>query len=369
MWLEMRETPLINTLRKFGANIGEFAGCLTAMDYGNPLEEHVKTREDVTVFDVSHMGRYLIRGDDLFEFFQRLVAKDLRKFKEGRMSGPVLMLNEEGGIIDDIMLYYIRDDEWLAVVNAPNIVRDKEWMESWARRWGLKVSVEDVTGSTTLIAIQGPKSPEVMSGLGVKECEGLGILEFLYRPSILNGEALIISRSGWTGEEVRSYGYEVIADIKLGARIFEEAVRLGARPAGLIARDSLRLEAGYPLIGVDISEELNPIEARYWLGLSISKEGFIGRDAVIKAYREGVRRFRYGIRLKKGVRRIPRHGDRLAVDGVEVGFVTSGAYSPILNRGIGMAYINAGHAYVGGKVQVEIRGKIYEAKILDFPLI
>ncbi len=365
----MRETPLLGTLRGFGANVGEFAGWLTAMDYGNPLEEHMAARTSVAVFDVSHMGRYVIRGENLFEFFQRLLAKDLKKFREGRMSGPALMLNERGGIRDDVMLYYLKDYEWVAVVNAPNIEKDREWMLRWAREWGFKVSIEDVTLKTALIAIQGPEAPKILRGLGVEGFEDLKILEFMQSPRVLDGRAVLISRSGWTGEEVRSYGFEILADAGLGAKIFKKCVELGARPAGLIARDSLRLEMGYVLIGEDISEDTNPIEARYWMGLSLSKPEFIGRDAVLRAYREGVRRFRYGLRLKKGERRIPRRGAKVMVDGVVVGEVTSGAYSPYLRRSIGMAYIRPEYAYVGFKASVEIRGRLLEAKILDFPLV
>jgi len=364
-----RETPLLKTLRKYGASIGEFAGWITAMDYGNPLEEHIATRNSVTVFDVSHMGRYLIRGDNLFEFFQKLVTKDLSKFKEGRMSGPVLLLNEDARIIDDIMLYYLSDTEWLAVVNAPNIEKDRAWILKWAKKWGYNITVEDITLSTTLIAIQGPHAPEILESLGVNEAKNLSILEFLRNPSVLGEEAILISRSGWTGEEVRSYGYEIMTTVKNGERVFEAAVEAGAKPAGLIARDSLRLEMGYPLIGVDIGNNTNPIEARYWMALSLKKEGFLGEEALRRIYEEGVRRFRVAFKLKKGVRRIPRHGNSILINNRIVGRVTSGAYSPTLGRSIGMGYIEATHLYIGFKVAVDIRGKSYEAKILDFPLI
>ncbi len=364
-----RETPLLETLRKHDANVGEFAGWITAMDYGNPLEEHMATRNSVTVFDVSHMGRYLIRGDNLFEFFQKLVSKDLSKFKEGRMSGPVLLLNENAHIIDDIMLYYLSDAEWLAVVNAPNIEKDRVWILKWAKEWGYNITIEDITLSTALIAIQGPRAPEVIEKLGVKEAESLSILEFLRRPSVLGEEAILVSRSGWTGEEVRSHGYEIMTTVEHGKRVFEAAVKAGAKPAGLIARDSLRLEMGYPLIGVDIGNDVNPIEARYWMALSLKKRGFLGEEALRRIYREGVSKFRVAFKLKKGVRRIPRHGNNVLIDGKVVGYVTSGAYSPVLGRSIGMGYIEATHSYIGFKVTIDIRGKTYEAKILDFPLI
>ncbi len=365
------EVPLINIQRKFGGNIGEFAGWLTSMDYGNPFKEHLMTRSNVTIFDVSHMGRYIIRGKKVFEFLQRVVSKDLSNVKPNFMSGPVLLLNEKGGIKDDIMLYNVNEELWLAVVNAPNIKKDLEWLVELRSRFGFTksdVDIEDVTLKTVLLAIQGPKSKELMECLGV-DVGGLKILEFMRDVDVLGSKAFLISRSGWTGEEVRSYGFEIWCSPDLGAKIFTKAIELGARPAGLIARDTLRLEMGYLLIGVDMDENTNPIEARYWLPLSLSKDYCIGCKEVIEAYRKGVKRIRIGLKLKKGVRTIPRHGDKIIVDGVEVGRVTSGAFSPYLKRSIAMGYVLVNYAYIGFKVKVRIRGKEYDAKITDFPFI
>jgi len=368
-----REVPLISLQRQVGGNLGEFAGWLTSMDYGNPMEEHITTRTSVTVFDVSHMGRYVIKGGNLYEFFQKAVTKDLRKFKEGFMSGPVLLLNDSGGIKDDIMLYYLRDDEWLAVVNAPNVDSDKEWLESLRKRFGFTandISIENVTMKTTLIAIQGPKALEVVENLGApSDIKGLRILQFIPKAEILGEEATLISRSGWTGEEVRSYGFEVWTNVNHGARIFKKAIEMGAKPAGLIARDSLRLEMGYLLIGEDMDESINPIEARYWLPLTLGKTECVGCEKVMEAYEKGVKKMRVGIKLKKEDRSIPRHGSRIYAGNKEVGYVTSGTYSPILKRSIGMGYVNSTHTYIGFKLQVQIRNKLHEAKILEFPII
>ncbi len=341
------------------------------MDYGNPIDEHLAARTSVAVFDVYHMGRYRIKGGDIFEFFQRAVSKDLRKFKEGTMSGPVLLLNDSGGIIDDIMLYYLRDDEWLAVVNAPNVVKDREWLLNLKKRFGFSdLEIEDITKKTTLIAIQGPKAPEVIEALNAtSEVKTLKVLDFIPEAEILGSEATLISRSGWTGEEVRSFGFEIWTDIQHGSRVFKEAVKAGAKPAGLIARDSLRLEMGYLLSGVDMDESTNPIEVRYWLPLTLGKTECVGCESVMKKYEEGVNKVRVGFKLKKGDRSIPRHGNKIFAGDKEVGYVTSGVYSPMLKRGIGMGYVKTSHAYIGYKLQVEIRGKLHEAKILEFPLI
>ena len=318
------------------------------------------------------MGRLVIRGKKAFEFLQRVVSKDLSKVKECMMSGPVLLLNEAGGIKDDIMLYNYSEDTWLAVVNAANIEKDLEWFIKLRERLGYSkndVSFENVTEKSVLIAIQGPKAPKIMEELGLHDVTKLKILEFIKDPEVLGKKALLVSRSGWTGEEVRSYGFEIWAEPSLGAEIMCKARELGAKPAGLIARDSLRLEMGYLLVGSDISEEINPIEARYWMALSFNKKDFIGYEALRRIYEEGIKRIRIGLKLKKGVRSIPRHGDKIIVGNKEVGVVTSGSYSPIIQRSIAMGYIDVRYAYIGYKVLVRVRNRLYEAKIVEPPFI
>lgn len=340
------------------------------MDYGNPLEEHVNTRTLVSVFDVSHMGRYVIRGKRSFEFLQRLVSKDLSEVGTGKMSGPVLLMNENAGIRDDIMLYNVSEDLWLAVVNAPNVEKDLEWMNKWRVRWSYTdVEIDDVTLESTLIAIQGPKAAEVMEGLGFSEARNLKILEFIHGAEVLGKKTVLVSHSGWTGEEVRSFGFEIWTDIDHGAEILRKSVSLGAKPAGLIARDTLRLEMGYLLIGQDMDENTNPVEARYWLPLSLEKEECVGCPRLREIYEKGVSKIRVGLKLKKGLRIVPRHGAEIYAGNNLVGKVTSGAYSPYLNAGIAMGYVNVSHAYIGSRLDLEVRGGKQKAKIVDFPLI
>jgi aminomethyltransferase len=366
----LREVPLVELHRRYGGSLGEFGGWLTSLDFGDPVAEHLAVRRAVAFFDVSHMGRFVLRGRRVLDFLQRLFAKDLSGVGEGYMSGPALLLNEDAGMIDDVMLYRVREDLWYAVVNAPRISRDFEWLSSWRGRLGFSdVEIEDVTDSTTLIAIQGPKALEVVENLGVREAGSLRILQFVENVEVLGGRATLVSRSGWTGEEVRSHGFEIWAPVELGRRIFEKLVELGVRPAGLIARDMLRLEAGYLLSGVDFDESTNPIEARYWMAFDLDKRGYVGYEKLEARYREGVERVRVGLRFKKGVRVVPRHGDPIVVGGTEVGRVTSGTYSTYLERAIAMGYVSSRYAYIGGTVHVSCRGKLYEAKIVEPPFI
>jgi len=366
----LRSIPLLDLHKSLGGNLGEFGGWLTSLDFGDPVVEHTSVRTLVAFFDVSHMGRFVLRGGRVAEFLQKVVSRDVSRVSKGSMSGPVLLLNENGGIIDDIMLYHVSDDTWFAVVNAPNIEKDFRWLNLWRDKLGYEdVEIEDVTEKSVLIAIQGPKSLEVMESLGLEGLSRLKILQFITNVSVLGGEAVLASRSGWTGEEVRSYGYELWCSIELGEKVIKRLVEVGVRPAGLIARDILRLEAGYLLSGVDFDESVTPVEARYWMAYDIEKEDYVGSKAVRKRYLEGIDRVRVGLRFKKGERFVPRRGDSVLVRDREIGYVTSGGYSNYLSRAIAMAYVFTRYAYIGGTVYVRSRGRVFEAKIVEPPFI
>jgi len=368
----MLNTPLLGVLSKYGGNLGTFAGWVTALDFGNPIREHLETRSNVTVFDVSHMGRFVIRGPKSFDLLQKLVTKDLSKLGAGEMSGPALLLNEGGGIKDDVMIYKVNDETWLMVCNAVNREKDINWLMQWRERMGFThsdVTIEDVTEKTALIAIQGPNSLKLLDSLGLKDVANLKLLNFINNISLGDVRLFLVSRSGWTGEEVRSYGFEIWADVDSGVKIYERLLREGGRPAGLIARDTLRIEMGYVLYGNDINEDINPVEARYWIALSKGKNECVGCESLWTTYKEGVSRLRVGFKLKKGVKTIPRHGYKIVVGDRVVGEVTSGAYSPTLDRCVGMGYVMTSHMYFGFNLELLVKNTRYEIKISDFPLI
>lgn len=366
----MRSVPLLDLHRSAGGNLGEFGGWITSLDFGDMVSEHISVRTAAAFFDVSHMGRLVLKGRRVADFLQRVVSRDISKVREGFMSGPVLLLNENGGVIDDVMLYYVKEDAWYAVVNAPNIEKDYEWLSNWRNRLGYsEVGIENVTESSVLIAVQGPKSLEVMESLGVGDLGKLKILQFINDVELLGDKAVLVSRSGWTGEEVRSYGFEVWCTVELGAKLFKKLLEMGVRPAGLIARDTLRLEAGYLLSGVDFDEGVTPVEARYWMAFDVDKEGFVGAESVKKRYVEGIEKVRVGLRFKKGEKFVPRRGDPVVVGDREIGYVTSGTYSSYLGRAIAMAYVSVRYAYIGGTVYAKSRGKVFEAKIVEPPFI
>jgi len=361
----VRTTPLIDIHRALGASIGEFAGVRTALDFGNPVDEHVATRSQATVFDLSHMGRILVKGEDSAEFLNRLIPKDIAKSKDGFMFGPTAFLNENAGFVDDVMLYRISRDEWLIVCNAINVSKVISWLSTWRSKLGSNVTISDITENTAMIAIQGPKAAEAMSRIGLNTVLDLKMLQFYNEVEWRDLKIMIISRSGWTGED----GFEVIGSPDVVRTLFKELVANGVKPAGLIARDSLRIEMGFCLYGAEIDESITPVEARYWV-FDYSKSGeYIGKDSLLRKIREGVDRVRLGIRMKKGVKFVPRKGYRVLVDDKEIGVVTSGTFSPIINRSIAQAYIDAKHAVIGLEVEVEIRGKRYKGKLVDFPFI
>lgn len=370
--MALRRIPLYDVHRELGAGFGEFAGWETVIDYGSVVEEHLAVRRSVGFFDLSHMGRLLLRGPDASRLLDRLVPRSIES-SEGTMVGPTAFLNENAGFIDDIMTYNLGSDGWLVVPNAMNIERDAEWMRSWAGRLGLQAEVEDHTMEWALFAIQGPRAAELMEKLGApREVLGLRLLHFArnVRLEAAHAEALIVSRSGWTGED----GFEIIAEAGEGEKILRKAAELlpglGGRLCGLGARDSLRMEVGFVLYGHEIDEDTTPVDARYWWVYQPGpKEDCVGCKALREAIKRGARRVRVGLRLGKKHRIVPRPGDKVLVEGVETGRVTSGAYSPVLGRSLAQAYLDPPHALMGMTVYVERRRRLYKAKIVDFPQV
>ncbi len=361
-------SPLYQLHRELGATFTVFAGWEHPVDYGSVVEEHLAVRRSAGVFDLSHLGRLIVSGD-AGELLERLVPRRLRA-KPGLIDGPTAFLNEKGGFIDDVLLYPLEGGEWLVVANAARREEDKAWLLRWAQKLGLNVDVRDETFDLALIAIQGPESLRVMARMGFDAAalEGLKRMEFLENVETPHGRVRIVSRSGWTGED----GFEIYAEPQVAARLFREAVSAGAKPCGLGARDSLRMEMGFPLVEDELTPEVTPVEARYWLILDwdkVAKGECVGCEEVWRRAREGALRVRLGVRLGRGARVVPRKGDRLLVGDVEVGRVTSGAYSPILGRGIGQAYVDAGHALPGMQVMLERGRRLVKAKLVDMPFI
>ncbi len=361
----VKSIPLLDFHKTIGASIGEFAGFRTPIVYTSISEEHMSVRENVGIFDISHMAMIRIKGPEVEELLEKAVPKKISGHKENKMLGPTLFLNENGGIKDDIMTYKISTEEWIIVGNAVNTEKDLAWINSLKEKFNYKIDViEYLNEKYSLLAIQGPSSPDFVEELN-KEALELKPLEFIKNPDLNGLKGLILSRSGWTGED----GFEIIAEHKVAKTIFETMLNKKVKPCGLAARDTLRLEMGYVLYGQDIDESTSPIEARYWMAFDTDKQDCIGCSKIREKMREGVNKTRVGLKLSKKEKSIPRHGMYAKIEDTIIGEVTSGGYSPYLKRPIGMGYIKTTHSLMGMQIEIEIRGKNVKAKITDFPLI
>ena len=344
------ETPLRQLEESLGASFGEFAGWEMPMSYGNYRVEHMAVRESAAFFDLTHMGRLRIRGEP--EEFDRLSTRGISRFSKGHMTGPQAFLNDRAGFIDDFMGYRVNDEEFLIVTNAMN----REKVISWIRR-NSNLVVEDLTFDYVMLAIQGRR---VWDFIPKPDLEPL---QFKMNVQFMGQEVFLISRSGWTGED----GVEVWAKPQAAENIIKALVERGVKPAGLITRDSIRQEMGFVLYGEDIDENVNPIEARYWI-FDLDRE-YIGSETLKELLKTGVERFRVGFKAKKGENRLPRKGNEILVNGVKAGYVTSSTYSPYLSRVIGMGYIDAKHMFLGTNVEAVTRTGKITVKLSDFPLI
>lgn len=332
----MKRTQLFDYHRQNG-KLTEFAGYEMPLWYSSISEEHLAVRNDCGIFDVSHMGRFTIRGKDASALVEGLVPTNVQSQQVGK-AFYTLLLNARAGIIDDLIFVRKGEEEFLAVVNAANTDRDLAHMKMQAA--GKEVEVEDETSSSAMIALQGPRAADALAPL-------TGIdLTSLKRFRSADGEVLgnrcTVSRTGYTGED----GFEIIvgdttAEEPHRALSVWNALAKSAKPCGLGARDSLRLEAGYPLHGSDIDEKTNPFEAGLSWVLSAGKTGYVGSEAVSQIRAGPPSVVTKGIVLDKG---IPRHGFEVLDKSAKIGTVTSGTFSPILKKGIALAKVKAGVA-------------------------
>ncbi len=358
----MREIPLLDYYREMGAEIGEFAGWISPLWFTSNREEHLKVRSDVGLFDITHMTRIRITGGDSEKLLQKILTKRVEKIKPGRMK-YCLICRDDGGIMDDVTVFrHPREvKEFIMVSNA--ITHDKiiEWLESNSEN--MDVRIEDLTFKTSFFAVQGPRSSQLISKL--VEVDVSGMKWFSGFELKLNGLKAILTRSGYTGEN----GYELMIwswNEAILRKIWERMVGFGATPCGLATRDSLRIEAGYPLYGQDMDESVTPVEARLMHAVDLSKPDFIGREAIEERMEHGAERLLVGVLMRE--RGIPRRGYRMFHGDEVVGELTSGILSYSLEVGVGLGYIKSRLAREGEEIIVEIHGKrrLSEVKLTPF---
>jgi aminomethyltransferase len=352
---ELRRTPLYEAHVAAGARLVPFAGWEMPVQYEGVSAEHLAVRSACGVFDVSHMGEVETEGPGALDLLQDLLSNDLSKLEVGGAQYSVVC-REDGGILDDLFTYRLADDRYLTVTNAANHERDFAWFRDHAG--GFECEVRDRLEDLAMLAVQGPDARGLVADLADGELPArmhtaaLGVA----------GVDCLVCGTGYTGEP----GVEILAPPGRASALWDALVGAGAVPAGLGARDTLRLEVCFHLYGNDMDESRNPIEAG--LGWCCKEAtGFIGADAVAAARTDGTKQRLVPFGLTQ--RGIPRQGNGvIGPDGAEAGVVTSGTYSPSLERGIGMAYVDANLAEPGTELEIDVRGKRRPARIESKPL-
>jgi aminomethyltransferase len=354
----LKRTPLHQAHVDAGARMVPFGGWDMPVQYAGIIEEHRTVRAAVGLFDVSHMGEFEVEGPDAVAVLQRLTTNDVAALEVGQVQYSLLCY-PDGGIVDDLTLYRLAPNRFMLTVNAGNI--DKDWQ--WVTTQGAGARWRNVSQSTGLIAVQGPKAESLVGRLANCDVKKIGYYRFA--EGTVAGVATIISRTGYTGED----GFELYVPAEGTPQVWKALLDSGradgVAPVGLGARDTLRLEMRYALYGNDIDETTNPLEAGLGWVVKPAKGEFIGRESIEKVRAAGPARKLIGIEMTE--RAVARHGYPVVKDGASVGTVTSGSYGPSVDRYIGMAYVATPHAAVGTPLGVEIRGQVKPAHVVKTP--
>ena len=353
-------TPLHALHRHLGARMVDFAGWDMPVQYPTGiLAEHQAVRSACGLFDLSHMGRVFLLGRDALALAQACCTRDLARIRPGEAAYS-MMCAPDGGILDDVIVYVLGDDNVWIVFNASNRLADIRWFERQRDQLGLKVDVEDLTLSTALIGIQGPNAQTVLQPHCSVDLEPLAGYAFV--EARVDGASATVSRTGYTGED----GFEIMLDAGAAERVWTR-LQSGAAPCGLGARDTLRTEAGFALYGHDIDRSTNPYEARLGWVVSLGKASFVGREALAQIKAAGPARRLVGLRVAPGG--VPRPEFPILNHAEPVGRVTSGTFSPTLKQNIAMGYVPLALSDVGRQLAVEMRGKPAAAEVVALPFV
>ncbi|MBI2357741.1 MAG: glycine cleavage system aminomethyltransferase GcvT [Deltaproteobacteria bacterium] len=359
MTAKLKKTPLCAAHRRLGAKMVEFAGWEMPVQYRGVIHEHLAVRSRAGLFDVSHMGEVEIRGSEALDLCQWLTANDVSRIKQGQAQYN-LLLNEEGGIVDDIVVYRLGEDRFLLCVNAANTEKDFQWIREKAAG---KASVEDRSLHYVQLALQGPVAEKILQPLTVVPLQQ--VEPFHFALGNVAGNSCLVARTGYTGED----GFELYCDPadgeRLWSRLLEAGADAGLEPSGLGARDTLRLERALPLYGHELNDGTTPLEAGLEWVVKFSKGVFLGRESLLRQKERGIKRKLVGLEMTEPG--IPRSHYPILKQGVAIGEVTSGTKSPTLGRAIAMGYVQTGEAAVGNTVAVEIRGRQAAARIVPLP--
>ncbi len=356
-----KKTPLYEEHLRLGAKMVPFVGWLMPVQYTSIVEEHQAVRNNVGIFDISHMGQFIVDGVGARDWLNSMLTNNVEKLTIG-MGQYTFLLDERGGIIDDLIVYRVDDQKFLLVVNAARVEEDFAWLQNHLKE---DCNLTSRSADFGAVAIQGPRIMALFHALFGKDIELPARNHIVDVPfETMN---ISVARTGYTGEDGIEVFFPANGAVKFWRGALERGKPLGIKPCGLGARDTLRLEMCYPLNGSDLSRERNPIEAGLALFVDLTKPEFVGRDALLKTKEFGPREKLVPFRMKeKGPP--PRPHYAVFRNGERIGEVTSGTLSPSLNWGIGMAYVSSAHAKIGAEIDVEIRGQKFPATVEKKPL-
>ncbi|MEP6584705.1 MAG: glycine cleavage system aminomethyltransferase GcvT [Ginsengibacter sp.] len=359
----MKSTPFTEKHIALGAKMAEFAGYNMPISYSGINDEHAAVRKNAGIFDVSHMGEFILKGENSLALIQDITSNDASKLIAGRAQYSCLT-NDRGGIIDDLIVYCIKENEiYMLVVNASNIEKDWQWIKKHNRKG---VEIHNISEKTCLLAIQGPNATKILQPLTDIDIMNLKYYTFV-KGTFAGINNVLISATGYTGSggiEIYFENKDEDAD-KIWKKIFDEGTPKGLKPIGLAARDTLRLEMGYCLYGNDIDDDSSPLEAGLGWITKFSKD-FISKDILEEQKANGISKKLVGLEMVE--RGIPRHGYEIKdVNGELIGCVTSGTQSPTLNKAIAMGYVATNYSKIDTEVYIKVRDKLLTAKVVKMP--
>ncbi|MGP3778267.1 glycine cleavage system aminomethyltransferase GcvT [Halanaerobium saccharolyticum] len=357
----MKKTPLNQVHKNMGAKMTDFGGWEMPVEYTGIIEEHKAVRNKCGLFDVSHMGEILVSGKNAKKSLQKIIANDLNKLEKGKIIYTPIC-KEDGGIIDDLLVYSLQDDQFLLVVNASNIEKDYNWIKEHLLE---DTTAENLSANYAMLALQGPNSKKILTQLTDIDLNSLSYYRF--REAKVAGVNMIVSRTGYTGE----LGYELYFEPEEAEKMWNELMEAGSdfglQACGLGARDTLRLEKIYALYGNDIDESTNPFEAGLSWTVELDKGDFIGRKKLIDIKENCCQRKLTPFVIRG--RGMARHGYEVYAGEEKIGEVTSGSYSPTLEEGIGLAYLKSEHTEVGSEIEIKVRNRKIKAEVVKGPFV
>ncbi|WP_335872799.1 glycine cleavage system aminomethyltransferase GcvT [Bacillus sp. 2205SS5-2] len=357
----LKHTPLFEVYKEYGGKTIDFGGWALPVQFSSIKQEHEAVRSKAGLFDVSHMGEFEVKGEDSLTFLNKMMTNDISKLKIGRAQYTA-MCYENGGTVDDLLVYKIEDSYYLLVVNASNINKDFEWLQQHISG---DVKLRNVSDQTAQLALQGPLAQDVLQNL-VLDTDINNISFFSFSPEVnIKGVTALVSRTGYTGED----GFEIYCQAedveKLWRTILHVGEDYGVLPCGLGARDTLRFEANLALYGQELTKDITPLEAGIGFAVKTQKDEFIGQEALLHQKENGLKRRIVGLEMiDKG---IPRHGYKVYKGDTLIGEVTTGTQSPTLKKNIGLAILQNEYTDLNTTVTVEVRNKRLQAKVVSTP--